>query len=123
MAVRMCAITTKDNPFDPFDDFVNWFLFDEEKGYHSCSYLARIARCSEEFTDEENERIQEEAIALSNHKYLVGADQSCRYEYLDCNVQPRDITQSGFITFTSDADPTVDILVNVIRLELAGNGE
>lgn len=62
MAVRMCAITTKDNPFDPFDDFVNWFLFDEEKGYHSCSYLARIARCSEEFTDEENERIQEEAI-------------------------------------------------------------
>lgn len=62
-------------------------------------------------------------LALSNHKYLVGADQSCRYEYLDCNVQPRDITQSGFITFTSDTDPTVDILVNVIRLELAGNGE
>lgn len=61
-------------------------------------------------------------LALSNHKYLVGADQACRYEYLDCNVQPQDITQSGFITFTSDTDPTVDITVNVIRLELAGNG-
>jgi len=58
----MCAITTFDNPYDPFEDFVNWFLFDEEKGYHSCSYLARIAKCSEELTDEENERIQEEAI-------------------------------------------------------------
>lgn len=61
-------------------------------------------------------------LALSNHKYLVGADQACRYEYLDCNVQPRDITQSGFITFTSDTDPAEDITVNVIRLELAGNG-
>lgn len=60
-------------------------------------------------------------LALSNHKYLVGADQACRYEYLDCNIQPQDIIQSGFITFTSDTDPAEDITVNVIRLELAGN--
>lgn len=59
---REVALTTFDNPFDPIDDFMNWFLFDEEKDYHSCAYLARIARCSDEFTDEENTRIQEEAI-------------------------------------------------------------
>lgn len=47
-------LTTTDNPFDPFDDFDNWFAFDESKGYHSCSYLARIAKTSDELSDEEN---------------------------------------------------------------------
>ena len=34
--------------------FVPWFLFDEEKGYHSCAYLGRIARTSDQLTDAEN---------------------------------------------------------------------
>ena len=37
------AITTVDNPFDPFSDFDQWFLYDVEKGYNTCEYLARIA--------------------------------------------------------------------------------
>ncbi len=61
MATR-CALTTFDNPFDPFEQFASWFLFDEEKGYHSCSYLGRIARTSEQFTEEENDREVERAI-------------------------------------------------------------
>ena len=35
------GITTIDNPFNPFSDFSSWFLFDVEKGYNTCSYLAR----------------------------------------------------------------------------------
>ena len=46
-------LTTIDNPFDPFEQFTSWFLFDIEKGYNSCSYLARIANISEEMSDEE----------------------------------------------------------------------
>ena len=41
MAVMLSTI---DNPFNPFDDFDSWFHYDIEKGYNSCSYLARIAR-------------------------------------------------------------------------------
>lgn len=41
---KKCMLTTIDNPFDPFEQFTSWLLFDEEKGYHSCSYLGRIAR-------------------------------------------------------------------------------
>ena len=57
-----CALTTFDNPYNPFEQFSDWFLFDMEKGYNTCAYLARIARTSDQFTDEENEREVEQAI-------------------------------------------------------------
>lgn len=35
-------LTTKDNPFDPFEQFISWYLFDMEKGYDCCGRLDRI---------------------------------------------------------------------------------
>jgi len=55
-------LTTIDNPYDPFKNFDDWFQFDEEKGYHSCSYLARIAKTSNQFSDQENDAEIEAAI-------------------------------------------------------------
>ena len=60
--MRECRLTTTDNPFDPFDQFESWFLFDAEKGYNSCDYLGRIAHTSDTLTDEENEQAIEDAI-------------------------------------------------------------
>ena len=57
-----CALTTFDNPYNPFEQFTSWFLFDVEKGYNSCGYLARIAKTSESFSDQENEEEIERAI-------------------------------------------------------------
>lgn len=57
-----CALTTNDNPFDPFDQFDSWFMFDTDKGYHTCSYLDRIAATSDQLSDEENEAEIERAI-------------------------------------------------------------
>lgn len=39
-----------------------WYRFDEGKGYHSCAYLARIARTSDQLSDAENEQELERAI-------------------------------------------------------------
>ena len=57
-----CAITTIDNPFDPFTQFDQWFRYDEGKGYHTCGYLGRIAKTSDQLTDEENNEEVERAI-------------------------------------------------------------
>lgn len=57
-----CALTTFDNPFDPFDQFDQWFNFDTDKGYNSCSYLDRIARTSDQLSEEENNQEIERAI-------------------------------------------------------------
>ena len=46
-------LTTFDNPFDPFEDFTSWWMFDIEKGYNSCSYLDRIANVSDDMTQKE----------------------------------------------------------------------
>lgn len=59
---KRVALTTIDNPFDPFEHFTSWFLFDVEKGYNSSDYLARIAKTSDALSDEENTDELERAI-------------------------------------------------------------
>ena len=44
-------LTTIDNPFDPSVQWDEWKRFDEDKGYYSLQYLARIANLSDELTD------------------------------------------------------------------------
>ena len=45
-----CMLSTIDNPFNPFEQFELWFMFDIEKGYNSCSRLARVAKIEDDFT-------------------------------------------------------------------------
>lgn len=46
-------LTTFDNPFNPFEEFESWFLFDVEKGYNTCAKLDRIAKIEPDMTDNE----------------------------------------------------------------------
>lgn len=59
---RQVALTTIDNPYSPFTQFDDWYAFDELKGYHSCSLLARIANTSSEFNNEQTTNEIENAI-------------------------------------------------------------
>ena len=51
---RLIALTTVDNPFDPFDNFTVWFSYDMSNGYNSSGLLAKEAKTSDALTDEEN---------------------------------------------------------------------
>ena len=59
---RKVNITTTDNPFNPFDDFVKWFLFDIEKGYYTSSKLARLTKLRDDMTEKEETEEIERAI-------------------------------------------------------------
>ena len=58
----MSMLTTIDNPFDPFDDFSNWYVYDSQKGYNSCGLLANMAGTSKVYSDDENNSLIEYAI-------------------------------------------------------------
>lgn len=55
-------LTTIDNPFNPFTHFDEWKTYDESKGYFTCSYLARIARTSDELSETDEELAIQQAI-------------------------------------------------------------
>ena len=65
-------LTTVDNPYDPDTQFTSWYLYDRQKGYDSCDYLARIARTSNQLSDEEYVDEIERAI-----------DEIVHYDFLD----------------------------------------
>ena len=96
-------LTTFDNPFDPFDEFVPWFLFDVEKGYNTCSKLARIARSSDELSTIEDKRETERAIdEIINYDFLN------IYKKISRNVETESDSQSESNKETEKESETED---------------
>lgn len=65
-------LTTVDNPFDPFEQFDEWFAWDEQMGYHTCSFLARIAITSNELSEEDESVAIESAIDEIVRENILG---------------------------------------------------
>lgn len=76
---KKVMLTTFDNPFNPFTQFKSWLNYDLDKGYGTCNYLARIARTSDQLSDEENNLETERAI-----------DEIIKYDFL--NIYKKAIT-------------------------------
>lgn len=60
MAVYM--LTTVDNPYNPFEDFNKWYMWDESHGYDSCGRIARLAKSTAGMSQEQIESVIEDAI-------------------------------------------------------------
>ena len=77
---KACKLTTIDNPYDPFEQFNDWFMYDNEKGYNSCAFLARIVdelySNSDEYDSEDDPELIEKAI-----------DQIIQYDFQDIYVK------------------------------------
>lgn len=57
-----CALTTFDNPFNPFENFDEWFAFDVQHGYNTCGKLMRIANVENDMSEVEYNNEIERAI-------------------------------------------------------------
>ena len=57
-----CALTTFDNPFNPFENFDEWFVFDIQHGYNTCGKLMRIANVENNMSEVEYNNEIERAI-------------------------------------------------------------
>lgn len=71
MASTVVMLTTIDNPWNPLENYDSWFQFDVEKGYNSCSLLARIAKISDQMTEIEYAKEIDRAI-----------DEIIKYDYM-----------------------------------------
>lgn len=81
-------LTTIDNPFDPFDDFVDWLLFDNEKGYNCCGKLAREMKIKDDFTQKE---IDEETVRAID--YIIEKDFLGIYKKLEKPLLTQDTNE------------------------------
>ena len=55
-------LTTIDNPFSPFTQWDEWKRYDEDKKYYTCSYLARIAKTSDDLSEVDYNKAIDDAI-------------------------------------------------------------
>lgn len=66
-----CRLTTIDNPYDPFEQFTLWFLFDVINGYNTCGYLANVVNYKDDMSEYEINVEHERAIdKIISHDFL-----------------------------------------------------
>lgn len=64
-------LTTIDNPFNPHTEYDAWYNYDTSHGYHTCAYLARIAKSSDELSDADDLLAIDQAMdEIVNYNFL-----------------------------------------------------
>ena len=86
-------LTTFDNPFNPFVDFVSWYMYDCEMGHNTCSRLARLADLNSEMTEKEANEEKERAMDFIIEDDLEGiffkGTEEQIEKWLDCKKSSR----------------------------------
>lgn len=65
-------LSTSDNPFNPFEQFKEWYAFDVSHGYNTLSYLAAVAETSDDQFDIDNRLEMNQAIYDAERLNLTG---------------------------------------------------
>ena len=89
-------LTTKDNPWNPFTQWDEWYAWDVSHGYDTCRYLAAIAVDSPELSPAQNNRAINDAIDEIIDFNLTGNRvKVCRKDYEDGKWIANDSTTNG----------------------------
>ena len=106
-----CMLTTFDNKYDYFTEFDAWFLFDVEKGYNTCSLLARIVKLSDDFTEKETNEAIEKAI-----------DEIIKYDFMNIYKKVyRNDTKSNVVHSSAHANSNDSVLETTITQSETNN--
>lgn len=65
-------LSTSDNPFNPFEQFKEWYAFDVSHGYNTLGYLAAVAETSDDQFDIDNRLEMNQAIYDAERLNLTG---------------------------------------------------
>lgn len=65
-------LTTVDNPFNPFENYNEWYAYDSHAGYHTPEFLARILISSSELSDADEVLANELAIDEIVNENVLG---------------------------------------------------
>lgn len=74
-------LSTKDNPYNPHDDWIAWNAWDEQHGYNTTNYLARLAQIDVAHPD----WVQEQLINQAMLYILENDDDGIYIIVLDSN--------------------------------------
>ncbi len=55
-------LSTVDNPYNPHTHYDEWNAWDQQAGYHSAAFLARIVRTSDDLSEADQDQAIEDAI-------------------------------------------------------------
>lgn len=79
--MRALAITTADNPYDPIEDYTHWDQWDQDHGYHTSAYLARVVRTSDELSSADQLEALEQGI-----DEIVSLNLTGNYQKIDREI-------------------------------------
>lgn len=71
MAVVMLSLVS--NPYDPFDQYDSWLLFDHHEGFDTAGLLARVVSTSDALSEPDQELAVEQAVdSIMNNPSFAG---------------------------------------------------
>lgn len=89
-----CMLSTIDNPYNPYENFDEWYRFDMDYGYDSCGRLTRIAQYSDDMSDEEIDAETERAI-----------DEIIKHDFLNIFIKVRPDTKIEPVSIDTEPVP------------------
>lgn len=93
-------LTTIDNPFNPYNNLYEWFVFDSKHGYNSCGIVARLSDIILQERDlDDDELTEQEAIDISNEAIdrFLANDITGLYT----RVSPNEKIEPVYVPYTS----------------------
>ncbi|MGG6496902.1 UNVERIFIED_CONTAM: hypothetical protein NY603_28685, partial [Bacteroidetes bacterium 56_B9] len=71
-------LTTVDNPYDPFTQWDEWFLWDQNAGYNTPGLLARVAHHSNDLSDADQHVVIQDAIDEIVRENVLGVSRKVK---------------------------------------------